>query len=150
MGWINVKWKLSVAVVVMQFHWRSAVLLWKLSYATNFWVFSSNGRIQCLWGLVTQLCSPSNACVERGHTLCAYIKLSVFTKLGTFCLHSLWCGSVIKQNTFYLHQTPSWLWLVWTNSPVFSAMWLAGRNFSRESNEALGIGGCRGRACNFK
>ena len=49
------------------------------------------GCIQCLWVLslsfaVLQMC----VCVERGHTLCAYTKLTfcqVFTKLGIFCLY---------------------------------------------------------------
>ena len=39
--------------------------------------------------------------------------------LGT-AVTALLCGcSVIKLN-FYFHQTASWLWLVWTNSPVFT------------------------------
>ena len=56
-------------------------------------------------------------------TLCGYTKL-------TFHLHhawhsclvfiALWCGCSIVKLTFYLHQTPSWLWLVRTNSPVFT------------------------------
>ena len=74
-------------------------------------------------GLVTQLWSPSNVCVERRHKLCACITFtSVFMTLGIAVLSSLlWCGySVLKLNTFYLHQTPSWLWLVRTNSPVFT------------------------------
>ena len=61
-------------------------------------------------------------CVECGHT-CAYTNLtfhlyhawhscSVFTALWFSC-------SVIKV-TFYLHQTTSWLWLIWGNSPVFT------------------------------
>ena len=67
-------------------------------------------------GLVTQLCSPSNMCVEHAHTLCAYTSsLSVFTTLGTCSCSvftALCCGcSVIKLTC--------WLWLVWTNSCVF-------------------------------
>ena len=39
--------------------------------------------------------------------------------LGT-ALTALLCGcSVVKLN-FYFHLTASWLWLVWTNSPVFT------------------------------
>ena len=44
--------------------------------------------------------------------------LSDFTTLSTV-LSSLHSGVVVKF-TIYLHQTPSWLWLVWTNSPVFT------------------------------
>jgi len=77
-------------------------------------------------GFVTQLCCPSNVCVcvcvERGHMLCAYTNLtfhlyhawhscSVFTALWFSC-------SVIKVT--YLHQTTSWVWLIWANSPVFT------------------------------
>jgi len=64
---------------------------------------------------VLQMC----VCVEPGHT-CAYTKL-------TFRLHyaqhsysvftALWCGCLFVKLT-YLHQTPSWLWLVWTNSKL--------------------------------
>ena len=47
-------------------------------------------------GLVTQLCSISNVCVKRGHTLCAYINsLSVFTPLGTAVLSSLYSDAVV-------------------------------------------------------
>ena len=89
----------------------------------NFWVFSSKGVYSVFVGLVTQLCSPSSVCVERGHMLCAHTKL-------TFRLHhawhscsvftALWSGCSVIKITFYLHQTPSWLWLVWTTSPVFT------------------------------
>ena len=73
--------------------------------------------IHCLWVLSFSLQSSKCVCMERGQMLCAYPKL-------TFCLHhawdscsaftALWCGSIVKL-TFYLHQTPSWFWLVWTN-----------------------------------
>ena len=89
----------------------------------NFWVFSSKGVYSVFVGLVTQLCSPSSVCVERGHMLCAHTKL-------TFRLHharhscsvftALWSGCSVIKITFYLHQMPSWLWLVWTTSPVFT------------------------------
>ena len=64
-------------------------------------------------------------CGAWTHTVCAHIKL-------TFHLHhalyscsvsvftALWCGCSVVKVTFYLHQTSSWLWLVWTNSPVFT------------------------------
>ena len=35
-----------------------------------------------------------------------------------FCLHCTLVWLFCRKT--YLHQTPSWLWLVWTNSPVFS------------------------------
>ena len=102
----------------MQFNRRCVVLAlpWKL-------LFYARGLHSVFVGLVTQLCSPSNVCVECRHKLCAYIKL-------TFHLHharhscsvftAVWCGCFVRILTFYLHQTPSWLWLVWTNSPVFT------------------------------
>ena len=94
-------------------------LLWKLLYYARVLhlVFE---------GLVTQLYSPASVCVcvECGHT-CVYR----YTKL-TFRLHhaqhsctvftTLWCGCSVIKLTLYLHQAPSWLWLVWTNSPVFT------------------------------
>ena len=76
--------------------------------------------IQCLWALSLS-CAVLQMCVECVHT-CAYTKL-------TFHLHharhwcsvftALWCSFSVMKLT-YLHQTPSWLWLVWTNSPVFT------------------------------
>ena len=47
--------------------------------------------------------------------------LSVFTTLGTAVLSllALWGGCSFVKLT-YLHQTPSWLWLVWSNSPDFT------------------------------
>ena len=63
-------------------------------------------------------------CVECGHT-CVYWYIKL-----TFRLHharhscsvftTLWCGCSVVKLTLYLHQNPSWLWLVWTNSPVFT------------------------------
>ena len=41
----------------------------KLKQATGF--SQVMGVYSVFVGLVTQLCSPSNACVERGHMLCA-------------------------------------------------------------------------------
>ena len=61
--------------------------------------FSSNGMYSVFVGLVTQLCSPSNACVDRGHTLCAYMKPAHFPSSPSSA-HSvftaLWCGSVVN------------------------------------------------------
>ena len=64
-------------------------------------------------GLVTRLavlqmcvCGAwTHVCIKKAHS-------SVFT--------ALWCGCSVVKLTFYLHQTPLWLWLVWTNSPVFT------------------------------
>ena len=42
----------------------------------------------------------------------AWNSCSVFTVL--------WCGCSVVKLTFYFHQSPSWLSLVWTNSPVFT------------------------------
>ena len=75
------------------------------------------------------------------------ITLVIIIKL-TFCLHraqyswsvftALWCGCSVVKLTFYLHQTSSWLWLVWANSPVFThqgmdelTSWHSGTNNSR-------------------
>ena len=74
-------------------------------------------------GFVTQLCSPSNVCVlsvdrRRVHTQSS---LSVFITLGTTVLSSLRSGVVcLVVKLTYLHQIPFWLWLVWTNSPIFT------------------------------
>ena len=66
-------------------------------------------------GVVTQLCSPSNVCVEHGHTLCAYIKFTIHlhhAQHGCSVFTALWCGCFVVKLPFYFHQTPSWLWLV--------------------------------------
>ena len=89
----------------------------------NFWVFSSKGVYSVFVGLVTQLCSPSSVCVERGHMLCAHTKLTFrlhHARHGCCVFTTLWTGCSVVKITFYLHQTPSWLWLVWTTSPVFT------------------------------
>ena len=43
---------------------------------------------------------------------------------------ALWCGCSVEKLTFFFHQTPSWLWLVWTNSPVFipTSVWTSRHN----------------------
>ena len=41
--------------------------------------------------------------------------------LTHFRLTALWCGCSVVKLT-YLHQTPSWLWLLWTNSPAFTSL----------------------------
>ena len=122
MGWIIVSWKLLTAVAVMQFHRRCVVLalLWKLRFCTKIPGFLEQwGCIQCC-GSVGHLALQSFKCVWAWDTLCAYVNsLSVFTVLGTAVLSSLHSGVVVKL-ILYLHQTPSWLWLVWSISPVFT------------------------------
>ena len=94
----------------------------------NFQVFSSiRGCIfsACLWVLslnfaVLQMCVCVCVCVCGAWTrVYTQSSLSVFTMLGTTVLSllALWCGCSFVKLT-YLHQTPSWLWLVWTNSPT--------------------------------
>ena len=70
-------------------------------------------------GFVTQLYSPSNlcVCVCGVWTHCVYTQssLSIFTMFNTpvrSSLHSGVHGCSAVKLTFYLHQTPSWLWLV--------------------------------------
>jgi len=84
--------------------------------------------IQCLW-----VCSLSFAILQMclcvcggGHMLCAYTKLTFRLHLalspdpslhhawhtGCSVLTALLCGCSVVKLTFYLHQTPSWLWLV--------------------------------------
>ena len=69
-----------------------------------------------------QLCSLSNLSVWSMDTHCVDTQssLSIFIMLGTAVWSSLHSGAVVPLWNFYLHQTPSWLWLVWTNSPVFT------------------------------
>ena len=117
MGWINGSWKLLAAVAVM--HDAVPLKVCGVRFAVKVALFLHSVFV----GLVTQLCSPSNMCVwsvdTRVHT--RYINsLSVFTTLGTAVLFSLHSGVVVLpviKLTWYLHQTPSWLWLV---SPVFT------------------------------
>ena len=123
MDWINISWKLLAAVAVMQFN-RCVVLafLWKLSFAR---VLHS-----VFVGLVTQLCNPSNVfvCVcgvwTRVHTQSS-LSVSILALSPDPSLHHAWhtggsvltallCGCSVVKPTFYLHQTPSWLWLPWT------------------------------------
>ena len=42
------------------------------------------------------------------------------TRLSCWVFTALWCSCFVVKLTFYFCQTPSWLWLVWTNSPVFT------------------------------
>ena len=93
-----------------------------LSYArglqkTYFWVFSSNGGVfrAVLVGLCGHSALQSFKCVcgGCGYMLCAYTML-VFTTIGTAVLSSLWHGCTVVKLTFYLHQTSSWLCLLWT------------------------------------
>ena len=75
---------------------------------TIFWVFSSNGSVfsVCVFG---QLCSSSNVCGAWTH-VCIH-KAHFPSSTTRHILSSLHCGSrcgsVVKLNTFYLHQTPS-------------------------------------------
>ena len=57
----------------------------------------------------------------------AVLQMGVWTQI--VCLHKaqfphlaqlFWCGCSVMKLTFYLHQTTSWHWLVWTYSPVFT------------------------------
>ena len=59
----------------------------------------------CVWSVDTHVHTQSS--------------LSIFTMLGTTVLSllALWCGCSFVKLT-YPYQTPSWLWLVWTNSPT--------------------------------
>ena len=101
------------AIAVKQFHQRCVVLalLWKLlSYMLGF---CTKKKYSVFVGFITQLCSPSNVCVcvERGHTLCAYINLHLPSSLvWLFC-----------RKTYLLPSPdPILVWLVWTNSSVFT------------------------------
>ena len=123
MDWINISWKLLAAVAVMQFN-RCVVLglLWKLlSYARILY--------SVFLGLLTQLCNPSNVfvcvCVECGHvcihkahfpspSLSPDPSLHHAWHTGGSVLTALLCGCSVVKPTFYLHQTPSWLWLART------------------------------------
>ena len=118
-------------VAVMQFYQRYVVLslLWKLlSYAWGLQKYIkkitqvANGGMYLVsvgFFFLTQLCSLSNVCIGAWtHIICVYTKL-------TFHLHharhscsvftALWYSCSAVKLTFYLHQTPSWLWLVWNN-----------------------------------
>ena len=110
----------------MQFHRRCVVLalLWKLlscardlhknKFKKNFRVV---GCVQCLW-ILSLIFAVLQMCV------CVWSMDAHCTKL-TFGLHharhscsvftALWCDCSVVKLIFYLHQTPSWLRLVWTN-----------------------------------
>ena len=66
----------------------------------NFWVFSisSNG------GVFSVCVHTRKLTLHLHHTRHS---CSVFT--------ALWCGCFVGKLTFYLHQTLSWLWLVWNS-----------------------------------
>ena len=97
----------------MQSHRRCVVLalnlLWKLSYARVFWLFSSNGVVFSVCGFghfaVLQMCVWSVDTCHKAHAL------SIFTTLGTAVLSSLHSGVVsVAKLTFYV-SSPFWLWL---------------------------------------
>ena len=61
-------------------------------------------------GLLTHLCSSSNVCVERRHVCIlvykAHFRLSLPSSAHPI-FTALCCGSIVKLNTFYLHQALS-------------------------------------------
>ena len=78
----------------------------------TFQVFSSKGVYSVFVGFaILQMC----VCVWSVDTRCVHTQssLSIITTLNTAVLSSLHSGvgSVVKL-TFYLHQTPSWLWQI--------------------------------------
>ena len=83
-------------------------LLWKLSYARVFWLFSSNGVVFSVCGFShssLQMCVWSVDTCHKAHAL------SIFTTLGTAVLSSLHSGVVsVAKLTFYV-SSPFWLWL---------------------------------------
>ena len=87
--------------------------------------FQVMGVYSVFWGFVTQLWSPSNVCVRVWNmdTCCVHTQnsLSVFhTWHRVFCLHCTLVWLFIRKT--HLHQTPSWLWLLCTSSPVFRVL----------------------------
>ena len=76
--------------------------------------------IWCVFQVGT-LGNTLSGCITQYLRVGARLVLSTLPTLFAW-LHScsvftaVWCGKL----TFYLHQTPSWLWLVWTNSPNFT------------------------------
>ena len=105
------------------FEWESCPMLrflhtHKKKLPGNGGVFSVFWVLSLSFG-VLQMCVC--VCVERGHMLCAYTKL-------TFRLHHTWhrclhCTLVwLFIRKIHLHQTPSWLWLLCTSSPVFTVL----------------------------
>ena len=63
------------------------------------------------WDIGTLAGKTLSGCViedpKVGH--CTWHSCLVFT--------ALWCGCSVIKLTFFLHQTPSWLWLVYLSSP---------------------------------
>ena len=75
------------------------------------WSFAQNKKYSVFAGFITQLCSVWSVCVERGHMFCAYIKLHFPSSLVWLFCHK----------TYLLPSPdPILVWLVWTNSPVFT------------------------------
>ena len=78
-------------------------------FSACLWVLSLNFAVLqmcvCVWSVDTHVHTQSS--------------LSIFPTLGTTVLSllALWCGCSFVKLT-YPYQTPSWLWLVWTNSPT--------------------------------
>ena len=95
----------------------------------NFQVFSisSNGSVFSVSGFCySALQSLKCVWVWCMDTRCVHTwsSLSVFTTFGSLAWHSssvftaLLCGCSVVKLTFYLHQTPFWLWLVTTTVQI--------------------------------
>ena len=104
------------AVAVIHFHRRSVVFAVSpmLGFCKKNSGFSQEMGVYSVFvGLLTQLCSSSlNVCVERGHVCIHKAHFPSLPSSAHSIFTALWCGSVIKLNTFYLHQAPSWICLV--------------------------------------
>ena len=106
-GWVQLGFALKV------------VLCWGVAKKKGR-VFSSNGGVFIVCGFchsALQSFKFVRVCVCGVWTHCVYTQssLSIFTMFNTpvrSSLHSGVHGCSAVKLTFYLHQTPSWLWLV--------------------------------------
>ena len=73
---------------------------------------------------ITQLCSPSNVCVEHGHMLCAQLHKFSFRpspcSAQLFCLHGTLVWLLSRKAYLLMSPDPILTRLVQTNSPVFT------------------------------
>ena len=116
------------------------VLLWnKVALRCKWYHVWFHAHVLRVCGMWTHV-----VCIHKAHfpsSPCSVVRVwpvRLQAQHSCWVFTALWCGCFVVKLTFYFCQTPSWLWLVWTNSPVFTptreyTSWHNGTNNSQTS-----------------
>ena len=116
------------------------VLLWnKVALRCKWYHIWFHAHVLRVCGMWTHV-----VCIHKAHfpsSPCSVVRVwpvRLHAQHSSWVFTALWCGCFVVKLTFYFRQTPSWLWLVWTNSPVFTptreyTSWHNGTNNSQTS-----------------